>query len=80
MVLILFFCFLSGARQLECDRQGRFLIPSNLRQHAKLKKDVVLNGVINRIEVWSKDEWNTYNDSISSSVEQMAATLADLGI
>ena len=40
----------------------------------------MLNGVINRIEVWSKDEWNTYNDSISSSVEQMAATLADLGI
>jgi MraZ protein len=72
--------FLSGARQLECDRQGRFLIPSNLRQHAKLKKDVVLNGVINRIEVWSKDEWNTYNDSISSSVEQRAATRAGLGI
>ena len=72
--------FLSGARQLECDRQGRFLIPSNLRQHAKLKKDVLLNGLVNRIEVWSKEEWTSYNDTTSASVEDMAASLADFGI
>ena len=38
--------FFSGARQLECDRQGRFLVPGNLRQYALLEKDVVLIGKI----------------------------------
>ena len=36
--------FFAGARKLELDRQGRFLVPANLRAYASLKKDVVLNG------------------------------------
>ena len=72
--------FFSGARMLECDRQGRFLIPGNLRSYAMLEKDVVLIGVSNRIEVWSKAEWTKYNDEISPSVTKIAETLAELGI
>ncbi len=72
--------FFSGARQLECDRQGRFLVPGNLRQYALLEKDVVLIGVSNRIEVWSKAEWLKYSDDINPSVSEIAETLADLGI
>ena len=37
--------FFSSARKMECDKQGRFLIPANLRQHAKLGKEAVLIGV-----------------------------------
>ena len=72
--------FFSGARMLECDRQGRFLIPGNLRSYAMLEKDVVLIGVSNRIEVWSRDEWQKYSEDINPSVSEIAETLADLGI
>jgi len=74
--------FFSGARTLECDKQGRFLIPANLRSHAEiaLKQDVILTGVDNRIEVWSKDNWNAYNGEVEPDVTEIAASLADLGI
>ncbi|WP_027405719.1 division/cell wall cluster transcriptional repressor MraZ [Anaerovibrio sp. RM50] len=72
--------FFSGARQVELDKQGRFLIPATLREHASLKKDAILIGVSNRIEVWSKDEWLKYNEEITPSVSAIAETLAELGI
>ena len=72
--------FFAGARQAECDRQGRFLVPANLIAHAKLQKDVVLIGISNRIEVWSKAEWDRYNEEITPSVSSIAETLVDLGI
>ena len=74
--------FFSGARTLECDKQGRFLIPANLRNHAQiaLKQDVILTGVDNRIEVWSKENWNTYNGEVEPEVTAIAASLAELGI
>ena len=72
--------FFAGARQVELDKQGRFLVPATLRQHASLQKDAVLIGVSNRIEVWSKDEWLKYNEEITPSVSAIAETLAELGI
>ena len=72
--------FFAGARQVELDKQGRFLVPATLRQHASLQKDVVLIGVSSRIEVWSKEEWLTYNEDINPAVSAIAETLADLGI
>lgn len=74
--------FFSGARPLECDKQGRFLIPANLREYADivLKQDVVLTGVDNRIEVWSKDSWTNYNREVEPDMTDIAATLAELGI
>ncbi|WP_405740316.1 division/cell wall cluster transcriptional repressor MraZ [Anaerovibrio slackiae] len=72
--------FFSGARQLECDKQGRFLVPATLRAYASLQKEVVLIGVSSRIELWSKEEWLKYNEEITPSVSSIAETLADLGI
>ena len=72
--------FFAGARTLECDRQGRFLVPGSLRSYAMLEKDVVLIGVSSRIEVWSKAEWTRYNDTVNPTVTQIAESLADLGI
>ena len=71
--------FVSVARVLDCDRQGRFLVPGNLRKFALLEKDVVLAGVINRVEVWSKAEWERYNDAVIPSISTMAESLAELG-
>ena len=43
-------------------------------------QDVILTGVDNRIEVWSKDNWNVYNGEVEPDVTTIAASLAELGI
>ena len=72
--------FFSGAAELECDKQGRVLLPTNLREHARLDKDVVVIGVSTRIEVWNKAAWDEYNQKVSPTVAEIAENLADLGI
>ncbi len=72
--------FFSGAAELECDKQGRVLLPTNLREHASLEKDVVVIGVSTRIEIWDKGAWDKYNQQISPTVAEIAENLADLGI
>ena len=57
----------SGAITLEFDKQGRINIPSYLNQYASLEKEVVIVGVIDRIEIWSKDKWESFmNENIES--------------
>lgn len=70
--------FFSGASELEVDKQGRALLPPNLREEAKLEKDVVLCGVGNRVEIWSKEKWEDV--SHYDDIEELAEQLAELGI
>ncbi|MCF6466501.1 division/cell wall cluster transcriptional repressor MraZ [Clostridium sp. Cult2] len=72
--------FFAGATECILDKQGRVLIPSNLREHAKLEKDAVIIGVAARIEIWSKEEWIAYNDDDSLSYDSIAEKMAELGI
>lgn len=72
--------FFSGATECILDKQGRVLIPNNLREHAKLVKDAVIIGVASRIEIWSKEEWDKYNDDDSLSYDSIAEKMAELGI
>ena len=65
--------FSAAGRQLECDRQGRFLVPGNLRSYAKLEKEVVLTGMLNRVEVWSKAEWENCNETENGELANLAA-------
>ena len=58
--------FLSGAIECEIDKQGRFLIPSNLRIYSNLDKEIVILGVGTRIEIWDKDTWNNSAENISA--------------
>ncbi len=53
--------FLAGANECEVDAQGRIVVPENLREHARLEKDAVVVGVGSRVEIWSKPEWEAYN-------------------
>lgn len=69
--------FFSGATECELDKQGRILLPANLREHAKLEKDVVVLGVATRVEIWALNQWENYSGSNASAYEDIAS---DLGI
>jgi len=70
--------FLAGAAQVELDKQGRILVPANLREFAGLDKDVVLVGVGNRVEIWSKDRWEAVNADMD--MDSIAAAMESLGL
>lgn len=72
--------FFSGASECEVDKQGRVTVPPNLRKHSKLEKDIIVIGVSTRMEIWSKDEWDTYNDDENLSYDSIAEKMAELGI
>ncbi|CDE10449.1 protein MraZ [Clostridium sp. CAG:354] len=72
--------FLSGAMECEIDKQGRFLISSNLRNVATLEKEVVIIGVGTRIEIWNKDKWKEYNSEENISADDIAENMTMLGI
>ena len=70
--------FFAGAIECEIDKQGRFLISSNLREFASLTKDVVIIGLNSRIEIWSKEKWMAEDEEISA--EDIAEKMTMLGI
>lgn len=72
--------FLSGAVECEIDKQGRFLVASNLREYASMEKEVVIIGVGTRIEFWSKDKWKKYNGCGNISADELAENMTILGI
>ncbi len=71
---------LAGATDVVLDNQGRILIPDYLRKYAGLKKDVVVAGLYNRIEVWDESAWQSYKTKTESSSEAIAEQLGELGI
>ena len=70
--------FFAGAMDCEIDKQGRFLISSNLREFAGLTKEVVIVGMDSRIEIWSKDKWQKCDEDISA--DEIAEKMEMLGI
>ena len=70
--------FLAGATECEIDKQGRFLIPTNLRIAASLEKEAVIIGVGTRLEIWDKSIWKSKDEEISA--EEIAKNLTMLGI
>ncbi|MCT4563795.1 MAG: division/cell wall cluster transcriptional repressor MraZ [Maledivibacter sp.] len=72
--------FFSGATECSLDKQGRVTIPQNVREFSQLEKEVAIIGVSTRIEIWSKDNWDKYNDTANISYGDIAEQMADLGI
>jgi len=69
--------FLSGANDIDVDKQFRVLIPPTLREHAGLEKDIVILGVGSRVEIWDKNRWEKYYSKSSSEYESVAEKLID---
>jgi MraZ protein len=71
---------LAGAVDVELDKQGRILIPDYLREYAGLKKQVVVAGLYNRIEIWDSEAWHGYKTKTEASSDEIAEKLGELGI
>ena len=72
--------FMSGAVDCSFDNQGRVLIPPNLREYAKLEKDIILAGMIKVIEIWSKERFEEKMRKAASDPEAFREHMANLGI
>ena len=69
--------FFSGAVEAIADKQGRILIPAYLKSYALIKKDIMLIGVSNRIEIWSREKWYEFYNETKESFEDIAEKLMD---
>ena len=67
--------FFSGASNVEIDKSGRIVISSNLKDYARIKRECVIIGAGDRIEIWDKDEWNNFNNSYKDKIEDIAENL-----
>ncbi|MBE6015465.1 MAG: division/cell wall cluster transcriptional repressor MraZ [Lachnospiraceae bacterium] len=70
--------FFAGAADCEIDKQGRVLIPAVLREFAGLEKEVVMVGIMNRIEIWSRERWNDTN--VYDDMEDIAEQMEEFGL
>ena len=71
---------LAGAMDAELDKQGRVIIPEYLRKYASLKKKLVITGLMNRMEIWDQDKWDSYKKSTEADSSDIAETLGEIGV
>ncbi len=71
---------LAGAMEVCLDKLGRVLIPDYLKKYAGLKKDVVICGLSNRVEIWDCEMWATYTKKAEKGVDKIVSKLGSLGI
>ncbi len=66
----------AGAEQGSPDKQGRVGIPPHLRAYAGLDKDVVVIGVMDRIEIWDPQRWTEYSSQAQAKFAELDETPA----
>jgi MraZ protein len=67
----------ASAKECPVDRAGRTLVPPELREFAGLRKDVVVAGSLEFFEIWSRDRWIDYRQSLRGSYDEMTRKLAE---
>lgn len=74
--------FIGGAFDCVYDKQDRILIPPTLRQYAGLIKEIVLVGVLDHFEIWSRENWENENVAMEADMqkEEVRNEIAKLGI
>lgn len=71
---------LAGAVDVEVDKQGRILIPDYLKEYAGLKRNVIVAGVYNRLEIWDENKWAVYKKNAEKNSDAIAEQLGKLGV
>ena len=67
--------FFSGACEIEIDSQGRIAVPGYLKEFAQIKREIIIVGLADRIEVWSADCWSNFYSGNKKKFEEMAENL-----
>ena len=70
---------LAGASDVSLDRIGRVNLPSYLREYADIKKDVVIVGIYNRIEIWPAAAWENFKNEMEENSSEVAENLSEIG-
>ena len=71
--------FQGAATDGDLDKQGRTLIPANLREFAQLDKEVVFIGMGKRAEIWDKQRWIEKNTEVEENIEDIASDMEASG-
>lgn len=76
--------FLSSVQECQTDKQGRFVVPQNLRKLARLDKDAVIIGMLDRVEIWDAGNWDAYIEEFdepgSENFREMLQSVQQFGI
>jgi MraZ protein len=67
-----------GAKEVELDAQGRFVIPTPLFEHAGLKDEVVFIGLANWIEIWDKEKWEERVEYLKENSDKIAKEISKM--
>lgn len=67
--------YFSGAQETEIDSQGRISLPQHLKEFAQIKKEIVIIGVAERIEIWAKERWEEFYAHNRRRFEEIAQKL-----
>ena len=68
---------MAGAMEAEIDKQGRIIIPSNLKTYAGLAKNVIFTGSGDSFEIWSDENWQSYTAETAENFDDIAEGLVD---
>ena len=67
--------FLGSAFEVEVDKQGRIILPLNLREFAQLDTDVVVSGMSDHIEIWNRDKWLNEERKDEEDLDELLGSL-----
>ena len=62
---------LSAATKLTVDKQGRVNLPNSLTEQAKINKNIIVTGMVDKIETWAEEVWKEYIEKTESSIEDI---------
>jgi MraZ protein len=68
-----------GAKEVQLDSQGRFVIPQTLFEHAALEEEIVFIGLVNWIEIWSKQKWQERIQYLKENSDKIADEINKMG-
>lgn len=68
---------LAGAMEAEIDKQGRIIVPANLREYAGLEKDIIVTGSGDSFEIWQAVRWQAYTSATADNFDEIAEGLVD---
>jgi len=69
---------IGGANEVRLDKQGRFVLPVNLKEFVNIRNEVVFVGLVDWVEIWSKDAWEKRMEKIKPQAAKIAEELGKI--